>query len=199
MYYLISILLILEGVIIGIVLNASNELMNGLNSFFAMTGSLATTGAAIFAYNALSSWREVKLDTLIDELRDQFNELIIATNSYAHSKLLKLGKSTPSIEDKVSQDRKSYLRSINNYQLAFSKLHRNHKFDNNLEVEPHALANKMKEIIDLKGIRNKIKSVEDVKEIKEMTDFRYKECQKELDKLVALSHIQFASIEKSIK
>ena len=162
-YFVACLSLVCAGIIFGQIFNIEATDFDNLTKMASMLASIATIFGVIVAFIALSSWklqyRNSKLDTLLDELEDSFNELYRAIYAHRHAQIMiaKFQSRTdrsmdyPDLQNEGNDKSDNYLKIRGDYSLAFDKFSRHHKISNDSLISPFTIADDVAPI--LQGIR----------------------------------------------
>ncbi len=171
--FLVCILLIVIGVIIGQAFNFSSIELDLLNKLFSMIASVATVFGVILAYLALNSWRyqfkHTKLDLLIESLEDNFSALYRAIFDYRFAQIMIVKyemnpsnfQNYQSLQEQANFKQAKYLELRDVYSVSFEKLNRYCKIDTKSAISVHNISRDVVPILQsLRKIYDKNNNVE---------------------------------------
>lgn len=147
-YSSICFLLILVGIIIGQLFDRPD----GLSKALGMIANLATIFGVFVAFLALNSWRaqskHSKIDSLLDELEDNFSMLYRAVHEHRHAQIM-ITKSEESqsnsydhqLLQEIGQSKKDkYFKLRDIYSHSFEKLSRHCELDKESVISAFSIA-----------------------------------------------------------
>ncbi|WP_413699383.1 hypothetical protein ACLKMH_18180 [Psychromonas sp. KJ10-10] len=148
-YFICCIALLTIGIVTGYLFTISSFSLDNLTKYFSIIASITTVLGVILAIFNIHLWKKEyknkKLDFLIDDLEDHFNDLCssMMQHYFAENDLLKKENVNDYSDElnKIEQNKlQIYKENEHKYWLAYTKIQRFQKLDKNSIINPNVIS-----------------------------------------------------------